>query len=70
MNQDERNPAEMMTRDELLAVLSRVGVRRERADEVLRGLQFPVSKRAIDNHLLAYGLTEEALINALGGSPD
>jgi hypothetical protein len=69
MNPDHARPAEILTREEVLAVLSRVGVRGGRADQVLAGLEFPVNKDDLDAHMMTYGLNRDALINDLGGSP-
>jgi hypothetical protein len=69
MSQFPDQPGETMTREQALAVLSRVGMRGERAEKVLAGLEFPVSKSDIYRHLIPHGLHREALISALGGSP-
>jgi hypothetical protein len=67
--QADDSAGERLTREETLAVLSRVGVRGDRADEVLAGLEFPASKSDINTHLVSYGLNRDALLNQLGGSP-
>jgi hypothetical protein len=69
MNPHHTDPAEILTREEVLAVLSRVGVRGDRADQVLAGLEFPVSMSDLSVHMRPYGLAREGLINELGGSP-
>lgn len=69
MSPSRDDPGEMMTRKNALAVLSRVGVRGDRAEEVLAGLEFPVSINDINTRCRSFGLSREALLNALGDSP-
>lgn len=59
----------MFTREEAHAMLSRVGIRGDRAEKVLAGLTFPVSVTDINKHLACWGLDRDSLINLLGGSP-
>lgn len=69
MNQPRGIRDETLTRDETLAMLSRFDIRGGRVDEMLTGLEFPVSKAALYRHLAPYGITRDALIDEMGGSP-
>jgi hypothetical protein len=69
VGQSIEDPGEMITREEAHAVLLRVGVRADRVEEALAGLEFPASKTDINRHLMCWGLDRDSLINRLGGSP-
>jgi hypothetical protein len=69
MSEADQDPAEVLTRDEVVHILSRLDIRGNRVDEVLDGLKFPANKTAINRHLAPQGLDREALLDALGGSP-
>lgn len=69
MSEADENPADVLSREEVVRILSRLGIRDSRADEVLAGLTFPANKTEINRHLAPQGLDREALLDALGGSP-
>lgn len=69
MSESGRAPDERMSRAETLSMLSRVGIRGARADEMLTGLEFPVNKTAFYKHLEPYGVSRDTLIDDMGGSP-
>lgn len=69
MSDSQASPGEMLTREEVLKVLSRVGIRGRRADEMLARLQFPVHKGDLYAHMMPQGVNLEFLINEMGGSP-
>jgi hypothetical protein len=58
-----------VSREEVLRVLRRAGIRGEPADQLLRGLRFPAAPEEVDRQLQRHGVTRDWLISALGGSP-
>jgi hypothetical protein len=69
MSHSQGSPGEMLTREEVLKVLSRVGIRDRKADEMLARLRFPVHKGDLYAHMMPQGVNLEFLINEMGGSP-
>jgi hypothetical protein len=62
-------PGEMLTREQVLKVLSRVGIQGGRADQMIARLQFPVGRGDLNAHMMPQGVNLEFLINEMGGSP-
>ena len=69
MSEADQDPADVLSHEEVVHILSRLGIRGTRAYEVLDGLKFPATKTEINRHLAPQGLDREALLDALGGSP-
>lgn len=65
--EDERR--EMRSREQALEVLSLVGIRGTRADEMLSGTEFPATLSEIYEHLAKYGISRDRLTDLMGGSP-
>jgi hypothetical protein len=56
-------------RDHVDAVLKRVGAPKERRDEILDSIHFPIELDALQAALAPLGITHDALIDRMGGSP-
>jgi hypothetical protein len=59
---------ETRSREQVLQVLSRVGVQHARADQLLSGIEFPASLPEIYGHLGKYGIDLDSLTDKMGGS--
>lgn len=51
------------------SVLRRVGLPPERRSEILAELDFPIELPALQAFLAPFGITHDALISHMGGSP-
>jgi hypothetical protein len=60
---------QMRSREQAHEVLSRVGIRDARAEELLSGIEFPASLSEIYAHLGKHGLSQDSLTDLMGGSP-
>ena len=60
---------QMYDRDHVDAVLRRVGAPKERRDEILNSIRFPVELDELQAALAPFGITHDALIDRMGGSP-
>jgi hypothetical protein len=69
MSHSHGPPSDMLTREEVLKVFSRVGIRGRRADQMIARLQFPVRKSDLYAHMMPQGVNLEFLISEMGGSP-
>jgi hypothetical protein len=56
-------------RERVDSVLTRVGVPKDRRDAILDEIHFPIELNALEALLAPLGITREALINRIGGSP-
>jgi hypothetical protein len=56
-------------RDHVDAVLKRVGASKERREEILDGIDFPIELDALQAALAPLGITHDGLIGRMGGSP-
>ena len=59
----------MYDRQHVDSVLKRVGVPQDRRNAILDKIQFPIDLNALQAFLEPLGITYDALINRMGGSP-
>jgi hypothetical protein len=59
----------MYDRQHVDSVLERVGVEKDQRDEILNEIDFPIEFHALQALLAPYGITHDALVNRMGGSP-
>jgi hypothetical protein len=59
----------MYDRQHVDAVLKRVGVSEDRRNAILDEIQFPIDLNALQAFVAPLGITHDALINRMGGSP-
>jgi len=64
----EQRPG-LRSREQVLQVLSRLGVRDARADQLLSGIEFPATLSEIYAHLGEHGIDRDSLTDQMGGSP-
>ena len=60
---------ELYDRQHVESVLARVGLPADRRSAILDQIQFPVELDALQAALAPFGITRDALINRMGGSP-
>lgn len=60
---------ETYDRQHVEAVLTRVGVPEDRRNAILNEIRFPIGLDALQALLAPLGITHDALINRMGGSP-
>jgi hypothetical protein len=56
-------------RERVDSVLKRVGVPTDRRNAILDEIKFPIDLNALQATLAPLGITHDALINRMGGSP-
>jgi hypothetical protein len=56
-------------RQHLESLLKRVGMPKQRRDAILNAIHFPIDLTALQALLAPLGITTDALINRMGGSP-
>ena len=59
----------MYDRQHVDSVLKRVGVPQDRRNAILDEIHFPIDLNALQAFLAPLGITHDALINRMGGSP-
>jgi hypothetical protein len=59
----------MYDREHVDAVLKRVGAHEDRRNEILDKIRFPIDLAALQAVLAPFGITHDALIDEMGGSP-
>jgi hypothetical protein len=59
----------MYDRENVDSVLKRVGMPKDRRDAILDEMYFPIGLDALQGFLAPHGITHDALINRMGGSP-
>lgn len=59
----------MYDRQQVEAVLERVGVPQDRRSAILEEIRFPISLPALQALLVPHGITHDRLIDRMGGSP-
>jgi hypothetical protein len=59
----------MYDRENVDSVLKRVGMPKDRRDAILAEIHFPVDLDELQSFLAPLGITHDALINRMGGSP-
>jgi hypothetical protein len=59
----------MYDRQHVESVLTRVGLPKDRRDAILDQIHFPIDLNALQALLAPQGITHEALVNRMGGSP-
>jgi hypothetical protein len=59
----------MYDREHVDSVLKRVGVPKDRRKAILDEIDFPIDLNALQAFLAPLGITHDALINRMGGSP-
>lgn len=60
---------ETYDRQQVEAVLERVGMPQDRRNTILEEIHFPIPLRALQNLLAPHGITHDHLIDRIGGSP-
>lgn len=61
--------AQTYDREHVDAVLKRAGAPKDRRDEILAGLRFPIDLETLQAALAPLGITHDGLIDRMGGSP-
>jgi hypothetical protein len=51
------------------SVLTRVGMPNDQRNAILDEIHFPIDLKALETFLAPLGITKDALINRMGGSP-
>jgi hypothetical protein len=59
----------MYDRENVDSVLKRVGMPKDRREAILAEIHFPVDLNELASFLAQFGITHDALINRMGGSP-
>jgi hypothetical protein len=59
----------MYDREHVESVLKRAGVPKDRRNDVLDEIHFPVDLEALQTFLASIGITHDGLIDRMGGSP-
>jgi hypothetical protein len=67
--EDIERHREMRSREQVAEVLSQVGIRGARADQLLSEIEFPATFSEIYVHLGKHGISRESLTDRMGGSP-
>jgi hypothetical protein len=60
---------ELYDRTHVESVLRRAGVPKDRRDELLNEIHFPLDLAALQDLLARQGITHDGLIDRMGGSP-
>lgn len=60
---------EMYDRQQVEAVLERVGMSKDRRTAILEEIRFPIPLSALQTLLAPHGITHDRLIDRMGGSP-
>lgn len=61
--------SQLVTRDSVVAVLTRSGIDPTSVADVLDSIRFPAPLHEVAERFGARGVTRESLLDALGGSP-
>lgn len=69
MSGDPRSEKPTLSREHVVAVLERVGLRGAEADRFLQGARFPMTMKELQVRAVQHGMTRDSVISALGGSP-
>ena len=56
-------------RQQVDAVLKRVGIPNDQRNTILEEIHFPIDLNELETFLAPLGITKDALINRMGGSP-
>lgn len=64
-----RPVTDMYDRQHVDAILRRAGAPKERRDEILDDIRFPISLDDLQGILQVHGITHDFLIDRMGGSP-
>ena len=69
MSRDARSEQVRYSREQVVAVLARIGIRGAEADAILHDLTFPMTWAELQERAGRHGITHDMLISELGGSP-